>query len=387
MTTKYRTKANTSVSRTKRIGIVGIKREWSNPNTIDFSKLYEGIGKNTGNLMFTEAVHTVLRGEISSIGFNFSPDWINENFDAVVIPAANWLNDYADWDWLTDKLQELKVPTIIIGIGIQATSLDLTKVQVNQSCMRLIDFFANKPIPISVRGEFTRSWLKSNGINNVIATGCPSIYMNIFSQDRTSGCTKPVFQSTRYALSDAFLRSTGVNKRIFEFSTEFDCPLVYQSEPEEMQIITQGAGADVVSAETLEMLLDLYGFSSIPELEQFLNRNGKVFYDLQSWSQFLRNKASAVIGTRLHGAILALNSGVPALLVPHDSRTAEVATFAGIQSINGQKIIQHKDLETLMSELSKENLERYRDTRSRNAEIFRNFLVDSGLELNAEGVH
>lgn len=387
MTTRYRTKANTSVSRTKRIGIVGIKREWSHPNTIDFSRLYEGIGKNTGNLMFTEAVHTVLSGDISSIGFNFSPDWVNENFDAVVIPAANWINDYANWDWLTDKLQELKVPTTIIGIGIQANSLDLAEVKVNQSCMRLVDFFANKPIPISVRGEFTLSWLKSKGIKNAIATGCPSIYMNIFPQEGISSRIKPVFQSTRYALSDAFLRSTGVNRKLFDFSSKFDCPLIYQSEPEEMQIITQGAGTDVVSAESVELLLALYGFSSIYELEQFLKRNGKVFYDLQSWSQFLRNNAHSVIGTRLHGAILALNSGVPALLVPHDSRTAEVASFAGIQSINGQKINQHKDLDLLMSELSQDNLERYRDTRSRNAEIFRKFLADSGLELNTGGIH
>lgn len=370
-------------NRKKRIGIVSINRQWTNPSGMNFTTLYNGIGKNTGNLMFTEAAFLLIDGVNESIGFSFDPKEVNKNFDAVVVPAANWLNDYADWDWLIERLADLKVPVTVIGLGLQSPTYELGAVRVNDSCRRLIEFFASQPGPISVRGNFTRDWLRSIGVENVVTTGCPSIYMNIFGKSETPEDGKVIFQGTRYGLAQSFLSSTGINRRMFGFAVEFDCPMVYQSEPEEMELLTSGASASSLGTEKCDRLKQLYSCKTVEELDGVLTRLGRVFYDLKAWSRFVSSHR-AVVGTRLHGAILALNSGRPAVLVPHDSRTAEVASFAGIQSLHGPDVRDCTSFEEIVSMISGNNLERYSDTRSNNQSVFIQFLRDSGLTARTD---
>lgn len=372
-----------AVRRPMRVGVIGINRSWPNPEAIPFPSLYEGLGKNTGNLMFTEAIYSLIGGEITSIGFNFDPMFVNKNFDAVIIPAANWLNNYSDWDWLIERLSDLKIPVTIIGIGLQAETYDLESVKVNDSCRRLIEFFANQSSPISVRGYFTQEWLNSIGVDNVVATGCPSLYMNIFRSIEFAATGKLLFQGTRYGLTESFIGSNGINRRMFEFAVQFDCPMIFQSEPEEMELITSGVSSRSLDEEKQKLLLNLYGFGSVETLDAFMARNGKVFYDLKAWSQFV-SEHKGLVGTRLHGAILALNSGRPAMLVPHDSRTAEVAKFAGIQALNGPTVRDCTTLEEVETLFAVNNLEKFRDTRSINQATFVSFLADCGFQPNSD---
>lgn len=367
------------VVRKKRIGVVCINREWPDPSSIVFQTLYEGIGKNTGNLMFTEAVFRLIDGDLTAIGFSFDPAWVNANLDAVVIPAANWINDYSDWDWLTKRLAELKVPVTVIGLGLQSTIYELEAVKVNASCLRFIEFLASQPSPISVRGNFTRDWFKSIGVDRVVATGCPSIYMNIFDQTEAPQRAKPIFQSTRYGMTKPLLQSNGINRRMFDFAAGFDCPMIYQSEPEEMELLTRGVSASTLGPDKCRPLMQLYGCASVDALDGFLKRNGRVFYDLGAWSAFI-SQHSAVVGTRLHGSILALNSGRPSLLVPHDSRTAEVASFAGVQTMQGPTVRDCSTLDEVEGLIADNNLQRFRDVRSANQLNFIGFLRDADLE-------
>lgn len=371
------------VARPMRIGVVGINREWPNPSSFDFMTLYEGVGKNTGNLMFTEAMFALIDGDLTSIGFSFDPQWVNANLDAVVVPAANWLNDYADWDWLVVRLEALTVPVTVIGLGLQSTIYELSAVTVNASCRRLIEFFASQPSPISVRGNFTRDWLKSTGVERVVTTGCPSIYMNIFPQLGAPNDGKLVFQGTRYGMSGAFLQSDSINRRMFDFTAELDCPMIYQSEFEEMALLTSGQSSATLGEHKCSLLMQLYGCTTVDALDAFLKRNGRVFYELRTWSAFV-SEYSAVVGTRLHGSILALNSGRMSALVPHDSRTAEVASFAGVQALLGPVVRDCQSLDDFKSLISEDGLRRYRDVRSQNQMTFVNFLRDAGLRPRME---
>lgn len=367
----------------KRIGVVGISRKFLDPSGTEFNRLYEGMGKNTGNLMFTEAMYSLIGGNISQIGFHFDPKLVNKQYDAVVVPAANWLNETADWDWLTERLAELRIPVTVIGLGLQSQGLDLAAAKVSASARRLVEFFGQSAPLISVRGNFTRDWIKSIGIENVVTTGCPSIYMNIFGRAASPPDGKIVFQGTRYAVAEPFLEYNSVNRAIFAFAAKFDAPIVFQSEPEEMALLTSGASVATLGSEQQSLLKRLYGFATATELDAFLVRNGEVFYNLRSWSDFLLQH-KAVIGSRLHGSILALNSGRPALLVPHDSRTAEVASFTGIQTINGKILRDCQTYEEIASLLDENNVIRYCDIRSANQAIFLRFLKESGLAPRPE---
>ncbi|MCS6897301.1 MAG: polysaccharide pyruvyl transferase family protein [Nitrospira sp.] len=369
----------------RRIGVVAIQRYWSDPSSLDFDRLYLAVGRNTGNLMFTEAIFRLIEADFHNVGFSFEPDWVNVHCDCLVIPAANWLNEYSEWDWFTERLHQLKIPAIVIGLGLQAASSDISHVKVNDSCRRLLDFFASQPIPISVRGNFTRDWLRSLGIEHTVTTGCPSLYMNIFNNDHSSCGQGLIFQSTRYGLSPSFLGSDSINRRMFDFMVDFDMPMIYQSEPEEMFLLTVQASASTLGQPKAQLLMDLYKCHTVPELDARLTKNGKVFYDLMAWSEFVQAHWG-VLGTRLHGAILALNSGRPAILVPHDSRTAEMASFAGIPARLGPVVRDCQTIDEIKALFSPDDLVRYRDIRSRNQAIFIHFLRDCGLVPNTSAM-
>ena len=50
---------------------------------------------------------------------------------------------------------------------------------------------------------------------------------------------------------------------------------------------------------------------------------GNVFFNVSNWIEHCR-RFDFVVGTRIHGTAIALQAGVPALCIVHDSRTLEL---------------------------------------------------------------
>ena len=40
--------------------------------------------------------------------------------DVVVLAAANWINSYDDFGWLANRLERIKLPVLLVGVGAQA---------------------------------------------------------------------------------------------------------------------------------------------------------------------------------------------------------------------------------------------------------------------------
>lgn len=62
------------------------------------------------------------------------------------------------------------------------------------------------------------------------------------------------------------------------------------------------------------------------DLEEFIRwseRHGNLFFDVPSWMEHYR-RFDFVIGARIHGVMLALQAGVPGVVIAHDSRTLEL---------------------------------------------------------------
>ena len=64
-------------------------------------------------------------------------------------------------------------------------------------------------------------------------------------------------------------------------------------------------------------------------LKPFFNQTYHIFSDIAGWKNFVKNYKFA-IGNRVHGSILAINSGVPALCLNADSRATEMCQFLKI---------------------------------------------------------
>jgi hypothetical protein len=69
--------------------------------------------------------------------------------------------------------------------------------------------------------------------------------------------------------------------------------------------------------------LDLAGFRT------WCRRHAYAFFDVPGWLDFLR-RFDFVVGTRFHGAMLAMQVGVPAAVIAHDSRTYELCATMGV---------------------------------------------------------
>jgi polysaccharide pyruvyl transferase WcaK-like protein len=360
------------------IGVISILPRIENPAQGGFEKLYSAIGLNTGNLMFTNAMYQNISGNIQQVDFSFNPAIVNEKYDVVIIPAANWLNEYAEWDFLTNTIDQLDVPVVVIGIGLQANTLNLSDVKVSESAQRFIKAVSKKSNLISTRGDFTTSWLQSIGIENVVTTGCPSLYMDMQVNGATPSSENIVLQSTRYGMSQKFLESDSMNRNIFNVAGKFNLDMIYQSEKEEMEFLLTGGGDQNEESASFKLLPSLYGFEDGARFAEYLRTKGHVFYDLDKWRDFIIN-CRGVIGTRLHGAILSLNSGVPAFLIGHDSRTAELINFAAIPSLDTSLLFKAESIAEIEKLFESCDVEKYRETRLNNFRIYRNFLLENKL--------
>jgi polysaccharide pyruvyl transferase WcaK-like protein len=79
-----------------------------------------------------------------------------------------------------------------------------------------------------------------------------------------------------------------------------------------------------------------------------------VFWDVEAWFEAMPNY-DFVIGTRFHGAIAAIESGTPACVICHDTRTAEMCEFLGIprlslseaQGLDIRAVYERTDMQSL----------------------------------------
>lgn len=367
---------------TKRLGVVSILPTLPDITGQTFEWYFSRVGKNTGNYMFTQAAFRQLKGDKQRFGFRYDPDKVNQNFDHIVIPAANWLNAHADWSLLADLVERTEIPVTVIGLGVQAVAQDLSQVKVNDSAVRFVRALSRKSPFISVRGDFTRDWLNSIGIDNVLTTGCPSIYMRLNDPVKAQDNAPFVLQSTRFVLRPPFVAESSVNREIFRLAGKLDAHMIYQSEFLEIGRLV--FGTDTGDPKGDQLLAELYGLNSHQEALAYLERRGHIFHDLHEWSSFLQTTAG-VLGTRLHGSIIALNSGVPAILIPHDSRTGEVVNFAKIPTISsaGLSDMTEGDARALLRDA---DTGAYLEARNRNGVIYRQFLRDAGLEYHEENM-
>lgn len=366
----------------RRIGVVSIPRRLPVGARDSFPDLYGAIGRNTGNYMFTEAMFRQLQGQVEPIGFGFDPEVVNSEFDAVVIPAANWLNESSDWTFLVEKIERLTVPVIMIGVGLQVSNESSAEVRVHESALRLVRAVAERSTSISTRGDFTSDWLRKQGFREFVTTGCPSTYMKQVALSDGDG-DGLVLQSTRYGATRSFAAANGLNEQLFRLAAQHDIDMLYQSEPEELEALLLAAGAASLDKLADGLLADTYGLKSDADARAYVARHGQAFVELDSWSRWIATK-SGQFGTRLHGAILALNSGVPAVLAPHDSRTAEVARYAHIPTFNFDRE-QEITLSIVEEAILNAETADYYATRRVNQAVYQDFLRANGLSPRDTG--
>lgn len=285
------------------------------------------LGTNSGNLIFAESVWKTLLTEgttITSNGYSANAslaDEINEKYDYFVLPFANAFRSsfIKNLNKFTDLIEKLRIPVIVIGIGAQdSLSLDGSKMSpFSEDVKRFVKAVLNKSSSLGVRGEYTYNYLRSLGFSDseVDVIGCPSMYY--------FGETLPV-PTKKSELLDSDLVSMNVSPYVKGIGDIFENNFKKYSR---LTYVPQ-------NNESLDQML--WGGINVPKQKKvfpksayhpaFLEDRVRFFIDPKTWMNHLRDY-DFVFGTRIHGNVMGVLSGVPSFVMAHDSRTLELAEF------------------------------------------------------------
>ncbi len=287
------------------------------------------IGNNVGNLIFAESSFRLLNTSRSTVDLrrltDLSADAINESYDAVVIPLANAFRAsfVTELRRMTSVIQRLTVPVVVLGVGAQANlgADQRPGGDIDVDVRAFVAAVLDRSASIGVRGEVTASYLAGLGFGPdvVDVIGCPSMFMrgpHLAIKKRPEGITR----TSRISLNvSPYLNRIGPLS--LQFAAEYP-NLIYTAQDHL----------------TLGLMLDgRYKAKSEPPagvpvtLDHPLIRENRVRFclDPKVWMDHLAGVDFSV-GTRIHGNIVALLAGTPALVLAHDSRTLELARYHAI---------------------------------------------------------
>lgn len=368
-----------------RYGIVSISRNARGRQFDSFDHFYRSIGLNTGNLLFTNAIWCQIGGEKTRLHYSFDPEKANAELDGIVIPAANWINPNSDFADLASVLEKLKIPVVVIGLGAQSSD-EGDNIAIKGGTRRFLQAVFERSATVSVRGEFTKSVLAKLGYERVCVTGCPSLYI-AFRDDKLEkrgefDLSRCLLHATRYSVSHAVsVREPSADRAIFRLAYSKSIDLLFQSELEELALLFDYNEPDLFNDRIKLLMRELYDVEDWEEARRFILEHGRAYIDVNDWSDGIAGY-QFLYGTRLHGTIMALNSGVPATLLHHDSRTKEIADFASIPSIDA-KIAEISEI-GVQKAYEEADLSGYLSKRAENQEKYAAFLRENNIQLASD---
>lgn len=295
---------------------------------------------NTGNLLFQYAVWRSLSvpgSEITTNGTLSERRWstvtdelferANSEFDVFVVPMANAFRaDFVDsLDRLTDFIERLTIPVVVVGVGAQSSTGYDTQplVEIGPNVKRFVSAVLDRSTSMGVRGEFTADYLASLGFGSdkIEIIGCPSLFLY-----------GPELQVERKVSSIA---------NDSRLATSYSPKTVRAGEGEWITNLGQKySNLDVILQDANDLRLLLWGYSReapdydprFPDhFDHPLYQAGrlKMFVDVWPWLDYQKQR-DFVFGTRFHGNISAILARTPAHILAHDSRTLELARFHSI---------------------------------------------------------
>lgn len=299
---------------------------------------------NTGNFLHGYAARAVLSDHVNVSYMNTSEEQRDElrnrlSHLAYVAATTISVNREARFaknhEVLADFIESLGLPVIVFGLGAQAPLGQSVKdAEVNPHTRRLLSVLSAHAPSIAVRGEFTADLCRHMGIDNVEVIGCQSCFVSMTSEFRfpepapTIRPERTVVNFTRYGIERKLLhRSMEEGSTFIGQSSHFEYRL--KSEPEPVSFEALPPELDEILPRDLRRLFET-GQIPFERFQHWIRENFHQFYNMEEWFTALRGNFDLSIGTRFHGNMAALQAGIPALWIVHDSRTQEFCNLLGL---------------------------------------------------------
>ena len=277
-------------------------------------------------------------------------DFINDNFDILIFTFSNDLRNGVNDFGLTPLVKLIKIKIFVFGLGGEMYE----NLNISKSLFNLLSAFNDKASIFSVRGYLIEKYLKSFGFDRVIALGCPSLmYVSRIAK---------LFNYNYHEKIIDFIDNKYINKQKFEGGGRILTSgrlVPFTSMQNRTALLIKGF---ILNNEYKQIKLD-YIFQE--ELIHYSNLNKKsgvynhatgelsskmiknylepsilpipfskfyFFSDIGSWRTFT-TKYDLFIGDRIHGGVIACQSGIPSIFLYADDRVKELCHYHGLPSM------------------------------------------------------
>ncbi|MBO9357383.1 hypothetical protein GG851_25595 [Bordetella petrii] len=239
---------------------------------------------------------------------------------------------------LADAIEKLKLPVIVFGLGAQASlGTSVQGAEIAPETRRLLSVLSHHSSQIAVRGEFTASICKSLGINNIEIIGCQSCFLSCRPDFKLPPLThspqvaKTILTVTHHVHERSLLvaamegNATFIGQsEHFEYNLKkIDNPITFDDIPRDVQALVKPG---------MKQFFDS-GAIDFQKFHAWIREHFFQYYSMEPWFEKIKQGHEACIGTRFHGNMAAMLSGVPTLWVVHDTRTEEFCNYLGLPNI------------------------------------------------------
>lgn len=346
---------------------------------------FDLVGGNSGNLVFAEACTKLIGSLTIEMSWDMPIEQVRTSIDRIVVCCANQLGSHIDLAFWNERIKLFNKPVSLIGLGAQCSSYD----EIPRIPRGTFDFLrtvsalsTSGGVNISTRGRFTSSILANLGLKST-PTGCPSVLMSSGSEiERNIRIKFKNDAPHRIAVtagSPWIAGSSPVEQTLISLIKDRTGAYIVQA-PVELMAMTVQAHAALGDSERNHVLTWLgLGHDAVSAPEWF-QKNGRLFFDVTQWMEHLTH-FDLVIGTRFHGACLAIQAGVMATVITIDSRTRELCETAGIKNMPLAKaLLMNRDQLRDAATWREDDLQCFLDRQQQSAAMLSTFFKNNRIE-------
>ena len=323
---------------------------------------------NFGNKLWFQSIVSIIQSPENEIVFKnneMSNDYINSNFDMIIFPTANCFSEIFEsrLEANIEFLKNIKIPVYMIACGVQADDynhLDLLIKNIGDTSKRFIEAVYNTGGEFALRGFFSKQFFDKLGSNTAVVTGCPSLYQmgrNLFIDNKKVSLSRfnPIFNG------DAGKKYCNEYKKSFFIDQETFLFYLYD----------KTINTEKLNSKEIYRLIKVFGYDLLDLL--FSNRI-KLFVSMNEWYNFIKeNNFNFSYGSRIHGNIMPILAGVPALIYPKDSRVKEIAEFYSIP------LAEEGSKKSLYEQYMEMDYSYFNNSFSEKYDAFEKFLSSHGI--------
>ena len=362
-------------------------------STYNGNKINEVTGHNTGNLAYVEGIRSIFEGEdIEFLPWTIKGKSISSSIDKLIFPAANQLGKHTDLGGLASVFSNYDRPVVALGLGAQLKDIN-QKLELSAGTSKWLETLTKlkvkKDVPnIIVRGDITARKMEEMGYGgSIISSGCPSQfiakdilhYKKIQDNIRFNELNFLAYNASHYSWAWA----SDFDKKALDYIFINGGGMLVQAPYEYIDLVKFEYNKDYTKS--YDIIRNFFKLNlTNPEIKKIIRRYFYTFSNITSWRDWV-SKHDFTIGTRIHGAMVGLQSGVPSLLIVHDTRTLELAEKIGVPFImaNDERI-KTDFLNTCKKTLLNFDYKSTNDKRLRNLNSYLRFFRKNEINVGSK---